>query len=304
MQGRTAHVVVTAMAVLAAAAAGGAPPSPPAVKAKPDLVIQSFTAEQAGVTMSAHQVRLTVRVALRAAGPVSTGPFKILVEWREVGLSPRSAARARKGGWTPLPEAGVAGLTYDPASARVPSETRTLTTSVPGGKTYEFQAKVDSMGQVDEADETNNRASATYEATGCAGTDVDLEFVQMRLQRRPDGDTLVDVWIANRCTLDCVADIYYVIDDSGATGVPGSVERRIAVRVDGDSQIGPVGGTVARGIAGRDATYRVRIDPRGGSCPETTRVNNSCTGTILAGEASKIVDCRIPTIMPLPDFSD
>jgi len=301
-----ALISLAAFASTLAVAAAAAAPAPPGMKVKPDLYVQSFTAAKTGATPVAHQVRLTVRVGIRASTAVSTGPFKILVQYRQALAGPtgRMGRSARKGGWTALPEAGVAGMSYNPTSAKVPLVSRTFDTTVPGGKTYEFRATVDSMNQVDEANETNNGATASYEASICSETGVDLVFTQMRLQRRPDGDVQVDVWVENQCDDDCVSDIYYVIDDSDATGRPGAVERRILVRVNGNSEVGPVGATVVPGIAGRDLTYRVRIETRGGGCPEATTANNSCAGTIAAGETTKIVNCRMPTLIPFPSYGD
>lgn len=301
-----AFSILIALAVAATSAVATAAPAPPGMKVKPDLYIQSFTAAKAGSTFWNVQVRLTVKVGIRSAAATSTGPFKVRVEWREevAGLRGRSSRRSAKSAWTALPEAGIASMQVDPASSRVPLEARTFDATVPGGKTYEFRAVVDSMDQVEESNETNNTETTTYEATICAETGVDLVFTQMRLQRRPDGDVQVDVWVENQCDDPCVSDIYYIIDDSDATGRPGTVERRILVRVNGNTEVGPVGATVVNGVAGRDLTYKVRIEPRGGSCPEASTVNNSCTGKILASETSKTVDCRIPTVMPFPSYGD
>lgn len=298
-RGTLAAVAVLAVTVATAAAA---PRKSKAVV--PDLQIASFTAEAVSVQPDgSHRIRLTARVTLRAGTRVSTGPFKIAVAWRSVGLPGSFGARKVVHSYTLLQEAGIAGLTYDPARRVVGAvAVRTFDDTVPAGHEREYRLTIDSMKQVPEGNEANNQATVRYRASGCPGTD--LQLTRLRLQRRPDGDTRVDVWIKNRCSEPCEAFIYYLIDESAA--VPGgtTVERGIVPRLDGETEVGPVGATVVDGTAGEDATYTVRIEPRGTGCSETNTLNNSCRGTIRAGEAEKTIDCTVPGFVPFPDYSD
>ncbi len=293
MRNRT-RGVIAAVAVASAALAVEAAAPRGAKAVAPDLYIVSFTAEPATVLADgSHRIRLTARVGLRATTRTSTGPFKIAVAWRAVGLPDAFAARKEVHTFRLLQEAGIASLAYDPASrAILAPQVRTFEDTVPAGREREYRLTIDSMKQVAEGNEANNQATVRYRATGCPGTD--LQLTRLRLQRRTDGDTRVDVWIKNRCSEPCETTIYYVIDESEA--VPGgtTVERGIVPRLDGETEVGPVGATVADGIAGEDATYTVRIEPRGTGCRETNNFNNSCRATIRAGEAEKTVDCTAP----------
>ncbi len=293
MRNRTRAAIATA-AVLAAAVGAGAEPSRAAKKVAPDLQIASFTAEVASVLPDgSHRIRLTARVGLRATTRVSTGPFKIAVAWRAVGLPGAMSTRKAVRSFTLLQEAGIADLTYDPAHRAIEAAAvRTFEDTVPAGREREYRLTIDSMKQIPEGNEANNQATVRYRASGCPGTD--LQLTRVRLRRRTDGDTQVDVWIKNRCSEPCETFIHYLIDESEA--VPGgtTVERGIVPRLDGETEVGPVGATVVDGTAGEDATYTVRIEARGAGCRETNNFNNSCRATIQAGETEKIVDCTVP----------
>ncbi len=283
-----AAAVAVAVVVAVAGTAAAAPPG--AKKVVPDLYVMSFTAEGTGVLADgSHRVRLTARVGLRATAKASTGPFKLAVAQRTTGLRSALGGGGKSRLFRPLREAGIADMSYDPTRRLAPIVVRTFDTTVPEGQQREFRLTVDSMKQVAEADEGNNTALASYRATGCPGTD--LQLTRMRLQRRADGDTVVDVWIKNRCSVPCEAFIHYLIDESEA--VPGGdvVERGIVPRLDGETEVGPVGATIVNGVAGADATYSVRIEARGDGCTETNTFNNRCRGTIRAGETTKTIDC-------------
>jgi hypothetical protein len=155
MNFRSWKVLAVAVTAVAAEAVALAAPAPPGMKVKPDLYVQSWTASLVPQQAAMQQVRLAVRVGVPAAAKVSAGPFKVKVEWREKLVVPPDRVGLDRGGsrWNALPEAGVAGLTYDPASRKVPLETRMFTATMPWGSTYQFRATVDPMNQVDEADE-------------------------------------------------------------------------------------------------------------------------------------------------------
>ncbi len=300
-EGRSLAVVLGWAVLLVAGAALDASGAPPAAKpVEPDLYVASFTAEKIGVLGDgSHRVRLTAKVGMRSPVRASTGPFKLTVEWKSVAPGP---LRRTKGTlvYTLLQEGGVAGLSYDPTS-RIVSRmaTRTFEATVPAGTERQFRLTIDSMRQVAEADETNNQATVRYRAPAfhlevfCSG--VDLRLTRMRFQRRPDGDTVVDVWVKNLCSDPCEAGIFYSIDQGEAVPGAGSVERTIMPRIGGETEVGPVGATIVDGVAGSDATYTVRIGPVGGACTENSDTNNSCRGTIRAGETTRTFDCTLPT---------
>lgn len=252
-----------------------------AVKVKPDLTVSSARAERTGLAPDgAHRVRVTVAARCASPAPATCGAFKILAEYRD----------GRVGPWQRLGEAGVPSLGSGGATAVIPTATRFFDDTVPAGRTRAYRLTVDPADRVDEGNETNNTATTVYRATGCPGTDLVLTQVGMR--RRADGGTLVQVWVRNRCLEPCVAEIDYEIDEGEAIPGGGGISQRIGRRIEGEAAVGPLGNAVAAGQAGRDATYTVRIVPRGGSCAETSAANNSCRVTIRAGEASRNVSCN------------
>lgn len=283
MSRRPCIVATVGLLVLAAgsaALAAVATPTPRAVLVRPDLAVATVAAARTGLAADgAHLVRVSVTVRCGAPATVSCGAFKILLEYRDV----------EAGAFTRLGEAGVASLSCGGATVKVPTATRTFDDRVPSGASRTYRATVDSGSHVTETNEGNNQASAVYRATGCAGTD--LVLTRVELTRTDEGGSLVHVWVRNRCLAPCASDIYYVIDEREA--LPGSmgVEQRIGVRIEGESEVGPMGTTVAAGRVGMDATYTVRVEARGGSCAETSTANNSCRATIRAGEASRTVTC-------------
>lgn len=264
----------------ATALAEKARPTPRAVLVRPDLVVSGIRADRTGLAADgSHQVRVSATVRCGAAGMVSCGAFKILLEYRD----------GEVGAYTRLGEAGVASLGCGGATVKVPTATRTFDDRLPAGASRTYRATVDPGGQVTETDEGNNQAATTYRATGCAGTDLILTRVE--LIRTDEGGSLVHVWVRNRCLEPCASDIYYVIDEHEALPGAMGVEQRIGVRIEGEAEVGPMGTTVAAGRAGMDATYTVRVEARGGSCAETSTANNSCRATIRAGEARRTVTC-------------
>jgi hypothetical protein len=280
------HAIIAFTAGLLASAAGRAvlaavaTPTPHAVLVRPDLTVATLAVARAGLASDgAHVVRVSVTVCCGASAAVSSGAFKILLEHRD----------GETAAYTRLGEAGVASLSCGGATATAPTATRTFDDRVPAGAVRTYRATVDSAGQVTETNEGNNRASTAYRATGCAGTD--LVLTRVELTRTDEGGSLVHVWVRNRCLSPCVSDIYYVIDEHEA--LPGSmgVEQRIGGRIEGESEVGPMGTTVAAGRPGMDAAYTVRVEARGGSCAETSTANNSCRATIRAGETGRTVTC-------------
>lgn len=283
-------LVAAAMAVSAATSAA---PAPPGLKVKPDLYVQSCTASLAAPPAAMQQVRVTVKVGVRAAAKVSTGPFKVKVEWREkLEIPPdRMLLDRGGGGWKALPEAGVTGLAYDPASRKIPLATRTFTATVPWGSTYQFRATVDPMNRVEEADEGNNTATTELRAAYCEAGQVDLVLTRVRL-RRQAGGVVVDAWVTNRCSTDCVSEIIFVVTETTAAGLSRASVNTVASRLDGEAGIGPLSASFPGGGDGGGLTYAVRIDARGGSCPETSTANNACSASLGAGEAEKTITCN------------
>lgn len=301
-------VVKAAVGVLLAAVAGAAPPTT-ATKVKPDLVAASVTAARERIRPEGvYQVRVTVKVALRAAGDVSTGPFKVRVEYRDAPLlAVRSEAKSLAV-WTLLQEGGVAGMTFSTASSRLPGETRTFSDTVPPGVVRTYRAKVDSMDQVEEADETNNQATATFRAEGCSG--VDLVVTRVKLRRSARG-TVGKVWVANRClaTCECVVQWGPVRAPSPDYVTYSDVGQVIARRLGGEQTAEspnwldcsdgsvvvdpaavppPESGAAA---APSDETWVIWVSMGSPGCAETNGSNNSCRATIRAGQESSVTEC-------------
>jgi len=286
--------VVAGVTLVATAAAGLAAPAPPGLKVKPDLFVQSCTASLAAPPAAMQQVRVTVKVGVRAAAKVSTGPFKVRVEWREKPVVPPGRMLLDRGGsgWKALPEAGVAGLDYDPASRRLPLATRTFAATVPWGSTYQFRATVDPTNRVAEADEANNVATTELRAAYCEAGQVDLVLTRVRLRRQAGGGVAVDAWVTNRCSTDCVSDIVYVVTETTAAGLSRASINTVAPRLDGEAGIGPLSASFPGGSDDGGLTYAVRIEARGGACHETSTANNACSASLRPGEVEKTVTCN------------
>ncbi len=142
------------LAVAALADAAKAPGSPEATKIKPDIVVSDIKITRTGITPSGHDIQINVTVVNRVRD-TSTGPFKVKVEWTE---NPAT-------GFNLLGTGGVTNLAYDSSSAVVHNgKTLSFNHIVPAGKSYKYRVTADYMGQVDEADETNNVSSAGYSA--------------------------------------------------------------------------------------------------------------------------------------------
>jgi subtilase family serine protease len=70
-------------------------------------------------------------------------------------------------GFNLLGTGGVTNLAYDSASVVVRNgKTLSFNHLVPTGKSYKYRVTADYLNQVDEANETNNVASAGYIASG------------------------------------------------------------------------------------------------------------------------------------------
>ncbi len=145
-------VIMTA-AILAEAAK--APGSPESEKLKPDIVISDIKISRISVVPTGNNVQINVTLTNLIRG-TSTGPFKVKVEWTE---NPTT-------GFNLLGTGGVTNLAYDSASAVVQnSKILSFNQLVPTGKSYKYRVTADYLNQVDEANETNNVASAGYTAT-------------------------------------------------------------------------------------------------------------------------------------------
>ncbi len=296
MRCRTMIVALTLAAAPALSAAPVGTPTAQRVAARPDLYVQSAKAERLGVRPDGqHRVRVTVAVRCAAPVPTTCGAFKILAERLDIDpTTPEytDTALAGMAGFTRLGEAGVASLSSGGgAAAAVPLAVRTFDDNVPSGRLRQYRIVADSGGAVAETDERNNVKGVRYRAVTCAGSDVVLTRVEL-VRQTNSGGTLVHVWVRNRCSDPCVANLVYTIDEHEA--VPGGtgVEQPIGTRLDGDVEVGPLGNVVAAGQAGHDATYTVAVEARGGPCREISTANNSCRVTIRAGETSRTFSCN------------
>jgi hypothetical protein len=257
--------------------------TPDALRIKPDIVLSTPTVARTGVLADGrHQVRLTATVRCASTEvSVSCGTFKIRVE--------RSEDLGRT--YTFLAEAGIASLASGGVTVVGPSETRTFDDVVAAGHTRVYRVTADSSTMVDESNEGNNVKTVRYTATGCPGSDLALTKVQ--LIRHRSGGALVHVWVANRCLEDCTANIVYVMDVSEALDGGGlGVEQPIGTRIPANTEVGPLGTTVAPGRVTGDLTYTVSIEARGGPCRETSTANNSCRVTLRASETDRTFTCR------------
>ena len=142
-------IVMTSILLVEAAKA---PAPPDAIKIKPDIGISDLKINRISVVPTGHNVQIAVTVV----NPVKdsrTGPFKVKVEWTN------NPTR----GFNLLGTGGVTSLDFNSASAVIQNKkTLTFNHLVPTGESYKYRVTADYMNQVDEADETNNIASAGY----------------------------------------------------------------------------------------------------------------------------------------------
>jgi hypothetical protein len=248
-----------------------------AVPVSVNLRVASVRVERTGFTPAGqHQVRIDAQVICNAAAPTSVGPFLLLLEYHD-----GDGVYHRLGNATIPRLACGAG-----ASARVPTETRTFTNIVPARTVRTFRATADSNNVIPETNDTDNWYATPYSANGCPG--VDLVLTRLDLDRSRDGSSvLVQAWVRNRCLADCLGDIYYVIDP----GAGGSVEQRIAIRIDGETEVGHLGTTAVAARPGEAVTYTVRIETRGGGCTDAAAGNNTCRVTLAAGVDARSFPC-------------
>ena len=142
-------IVMASAAMVEAAKAPGIPDS---VKIKPDIKISDLKINRISVVPAGHNVQIEVTVA-NPVMDTRTGPFKVQVEWT---ADPRS-------GFNFLASGGVASLDYNSASVTINNrKVLTFNHQVPTGQSYKYRVTADYLNQVDEADETNNLASAGY----------------------------------------------------------------------------------------------------------------------------------------------
>jgi hypothetical protein len=142
-------LLMTSAALVEAAKAPGSPDS---VKIKPDIQISDLKINRISVVPAGHNVQIEVTV-VNPVKNTGTGPFKVQVEW--------TADPSR--GFNFLASGGVASLDYNSASVTANNrKTLTFNHQVPTGQSYKYRVTADYLNQVDEADESNNIASAGY----------------------------------------------------------------------------------------------------------------------------------------------
>jgi len=310
--GVTRSTIGLAVAVLTAAAGLAADKAPPttATKIKPDLIASSVNARQTSILPEgAYRVRVTVRVGLTAAGNVSTGPFKVKLEYQDAPLLSTRRMTKSLGTWTFLQQAGIAGMKYSMVSSRMPSETRTFDDTVPPGVVRTYRASVDSMDQVAEANESNNQATDSFRAEGCAGVDLVVQRVQIR---RTEGGTFGKVWVKNRCLATCEGSVQWSANtDPGPRWI--SIAQTVASRIGGEEVVESsnwlnlkTGAVVADPATAPPSEYVVWEDgeepgditwviwvlrgPEPG-CAETNTDNNSCRVVLRVGADSASAVC-------------
>jgi len=266
------------VAAIATTALADVTRTPAAVVVTPNLRVASVRVERTGIAPDgSHQVRIDVQVVCNAAATTSVGPFALLLEYRDAD-----------GVYRRLGEASIARLTCGVgASVKVPTETRSFNAAVPRGTVRRFRATADPANVVRESNDTDNWYEVPYSAAGCPG--VDLVLTHLQLDRSHTGsNVLVQATVRNRCLQDCVGDIYYVITPEGGA----SVEQRIAIRIDGETEVAHLGTTAVEVRAADPFTLAVRIETRGG-CTDTTPGNNSCRVTLPAGTDARSFPCNI-----------
>jgi hypothetical protein len=146
-----ACIAIVMTSVLLAEAAK-APDSPDSVKLKPDIIISDVKVNLISAVPTGNNVQINVTVVNKIRD-TATGPFKVKVEWTEDPTT----------GFNLLGTGGITNLAYDSASAVVQNaKTLSFNHQVPTGKSYKYRVTADYLNQVDEANETNNVASAGY----------------------------------------------------------------------------------------------------------------------------------------------
>ncbi len=277
-------IVALAAFALAAAAAADVARTPVAVAVKPNLRVRSIGVERTGLTPTgAHQVRVTAQVICSSGVATSVGAVPLVVEYHDAD-----------GVYHRLGDATIARLACGAGtSARMPIETRSFTDVVASGTVRTYRATADPANAIAESNETDNWSAIPYAATGCPG--VDLVLTRLELDRSHDGRSVaVQAWIKNRCLQDCVGDVYYVITPVGGD----AVEQRIAVRIDGETEVGHLGTTAVEASPGAAVTYTVRIEARGG-CTDSTPGNNACLASLPAGVDTRSFTCNAVSAVSL-----
>ncbi len=149
------HLTVCVAIVMTSALlveAAKAPYSPDLVKIKPDIIISDMKINRISVVPAGHNVQINVTL-VNPIRNTATGPFKVKVEWTD---NPTI-------GYNLLGNGGVTNLEYNLASAVIKNrKTLSFNHLVPTGDSYKYRVTADYLDQVDEADETNNVASAGY----------------------------------------------------------------------------------------------------------------------------------------------
>lgn len=144
--------ILMLMTSLVLVEAAKAPDIPEGVKIKPDIKISELKINRVNVLPAGHNVQINVTVS-NPRIDTSTGPFKVKVEWTS------NPTR----GYNLLATGGVTNLGYSSSSAIINNaKTLSFNHQVPTGQSYKYLVTADYLNQVDEADETNNLASAGY----------------------------------------------------------------------------------------------------------------------------------------------
>jgi len=238
-----------------------------AIKMKPDLVVHSLKAERMRFLPSGENlVRVTVAVRNAAKYKTCDGPLKVKVERREV-------IPGRKTPFSRLGEAGIVELCADPTSVKLQVETRTFEDTVPIEKIYLYRAIVDSMNQVDEANEGNNTMLAEeYEwVAECTGVDIVVErVVAVRTERM---GICIFAWARNRCGGSCPGPMDWVIDETRAGG--SGVSRNAGTVMPFQEYSIPESSAICPAYReGETNTYVVSLEP---PCADSNPSNNSLT---------------------------
>jgi len=253
-----------------------------AVKMKPDLVVHSIKAERVRFLPSGENlVRVTVMVRNASKFKTCDGPFKVKVERRDV-------IPGRKTLFTRLGEAGITKICADPTSMKLQVETRTFEDTVPVGKTYLYKATVDSMNQVDEADEGNNTMfSEEYRwVAECDGVDIVVErVVAVRTERM---GICIFAYARNRCGGTCPGDMNWVIDETGAGGT-GISRHAGTVMPFQEYSIPEYSALCPAYREGETNTYVVTLEV---PCTDSNPSNNSCTISLGPTQTRNEVTCR------------
>ena len=253
------------------------------LKVKPDLRIAGIQVERVGFNADgAHRVRIRVTVVNSAAAAVCAGPFMVVAtkndqhsEWY-VFINRQSVAR----------------LCADPSRARMATATLDFEDTVPPDEQRRYQAKVDDLGQVDEAREDNNtRLSDIYVAKSyCSG--VDLALTSVEIVRGTGGNVYIRAHGLNRCTGECAASVKFSIEVAEPTTDELGVEQAVAVNIAGLQEYETSGMLGVYSRSDRNVTYRVRIDTGSPACADANPGNNECLVAFGAAETRKTQNCH------------